>query len=79
MPTATAAITRVATQPSRRWIRGAVNGPITEARPTTIIIVAMIGTEIRPFRTALQNRALIGSSGELCRAKPKRVANPMTA
>ena len=61
---AAAAMQPVANHPSTRSRSEATNWPISSFRETTIIIAAISGTEITPLRTALQNSARIGSSGE---------------
>ena len=48
----------------------AMNWPIWARRRATTIIAAIIGTEITPFTTALQNRALIGSIPDQVSARP---------
>ena len=62
--TVAAAMTPAAIHPNTRWARVATNGPISWRRDATTIIATMIGTEITPFRTALQKSALIGSIGD---------------
>lgn len=55
-----------------------MNFPISERREAMTIIAAMIGTAANPLITALQNNALIGSSGDQMMLMPSSVANPMT-
>ncbi len=44
-------------------------------REAISMITTMIGTAATPFMTALQNKALIGSSGVKFRIAPIKVAN----
>ena len=53
----------VAVQPSSLWLGVAVKSPMRRLLVTTIIMAAMMGTEMTPLCTALQYRALIGSMG----------------
>ena len=68
--TAATAIISVVSQPNTRWVRVATNPPICLELDATIIMATMTGTTITPLMTALQNSALIGSSGERSTAMP---------
>ncbi len=74
MPTAAAAMTAVAIQPSALSHDLIANAPITSRREAMCMIMAMIGTAATPFTTALQNSALTGSSGEKLRSAPTKTA-----
>ena len=74
MPTAAAAMTAVASQPSALSHGRSVNWPITSGRDAISMIITMIGTAATPLITALQNSALIGSSGVKLSAAPTKVA-----
>ena len=64
MPMAASAIIAVANQPRVISQRVSVNWPITDRREAMSMIMAIIGTAATPLITALQNSALIGSSGD---------------
>src|SRR5579862_6475450 len=74
---AAAAMTAVAAQPKNCRRGAAMNLPITALLPATIIIAAMIGTAATPLITALQNSALMGSSGDQSMTRPMMVAAPI--
>jgi hypothetical protein len=74
MPTAAAAITAVASQPSILSQGNNVNWPMTRRRDPISMIMTMIGNAAMPLITALQNSALIGSIGDKLRAAPITVA-----
>ena len=74
IPTAAAVITAVASQPSPFSHGPSVNWPMTFEREPSSMIITMIGTAVTPLMTALQNNALMGSSGVKFSAAPTRVA-----
>ncbi len=75
MPTAAAAITAVASHPNI-WRSGPkANAPMTVYREAISMIMPMMGTAATPLMTALQNKALMGSSGVKLRIAPTKVAN----
>ena len=77
---ATAApMTAVESQPSQRSRPVTGTSPITSARDAISIVSTMIGADATPLITALQNSALIGSSGEKFTAAPTSVAMAMVA
>ena len=51
---------------------------MTFSRDAISMIITMIGTAATPLITALQNSALMGSSGVKLRAAPTRVASAIT-
>lgn len=61
IPTAASPIASVATHPVQRSRPTTAKSPMTRRLPAIVITRAMIGTAARPFRTALQYNALIGS------------------
>jgi hypothetical protein len=67
---AATAITALASQPRVISHGLRVNWPITRRREPISIIMTMIGTAATPLITALQNSALIGSSGPQIRELP---------
>ena len=74
MPMAASAIIAVANQPRVISQRVSVNWPITDRREAMSTIMAIIGTAATPLITALQNSALIGSSGVKLSTAPTKVA-----
>ena len=64
MPTAAAAMTAVASQPSTLSHGFRANSPITSRREAICMIMTMTGTAATPLTMALKINALIGSSGE---------------
>ena len=78
MPAAAAAIASVAVHPTIRNGPPMTNLPITFLFDVMSIIITITGTATRPLITALQNSALIGSSGEKQTTVPDRVATTMT-
>ena len=81
MTTTAAAIIPVESQPTH------LNNPTTKlpfiyhnvCSAVMSIIIIMTGTETTPLITALQNSALIGSSGEKLIALPSNVATAIVA
>jgi hypothetical protein len=73
MPTAAAAMTAVAIQPSALSHGFRANSPITLRREAMSMIIAIIGTAATPLTTALKISALIGSSGEKLSSAPIRI------
>ena len=69
----------VASQPSVFSHGDSVNWPITFAREPISMIMIMIGTAATPLTTALQNSALIGSSGLKLSSAPTKVAAAIVA
>jgi hypothetical protein len=63
IPTAATVIAAVASQPRALSKGRSANWPMTCFREAINMIVTMIGTAATPLMTALQNRALMGSSG----------------
>ena len=63
IPTAAAAITAVAAQPTTLRPSESVNRPMTFGRTVSNIIMTITGTATTPLITALQNNALTGSMG----------------
>ena len=75
MPTAATAIAAAASQP-RALSKGCrANSPMICLHEAISMITIMIGTAATPFMAALQNKALIGSSGVKFRIAPIEVAN----
>ena len=74
MPMAAAAITAVASHPRVLNPGLSVNWPITRRREAISMTMTMIGTAATPLITALQNSALIGSSGVKLSTAPTTVA-----
>ena len=56
-------MTAVAIQPRVTIVRLAVYAPMTDFLETKRIMTTIKGTATTPFMTALQNKALMGSSG----------------
>ena len=63
MPTAATAIAAVASQPRALSNGWSANWPMTCFREAISMIMTVIGTAATPFMTALQSKALMGSSG----------------
>src|SRR5258708_13027107 len=61
--TTATSITNTDSQPRTLRLRLITKGPITSGRTAISIITAIIGTEMTPLMTALQNKALIVSIG----------------
>ena len=79
MPTAARAIAAVESQPRLASNGLSVNWPITRVREAISMIMTMIGTAATPLITALQNSALIGSSGLKLSSAPINVAAAIVA
>jgi len=75
---AASAMMIVATHPSASVMGCTVNRPIWWRRLPTHIMAAITGTATKPLITALQNSALMGSSGEKSMPIPSSVAAAMT-
>ena len=71
------AMTAAAIQPRIRNTEGIVNAPMMSLRCVITIIAIITGTATMPLITALQNRALMGSSGVKFRRAPITVAAAM--
>ena len=67
-------MTLVATHPKTRSQPVTTKGPMTSRLIASRIITAMIGTAMTPLITALQNNALIGSTGVKFSPTPSDVA-----
>ena len=74
MPIAANAITKVASQPSHNNAPRTLKFPMTSLLVAMRMVIAMTGTATTPFSTALQNRALTGSSVVKFMIPPTRVA-----
>lgn len=74
-----AAITPVESHPASRSSTGVTKVPMTFRFDAISIISAMIGTDVTPLMTALQNSALIGSIDVKSSARPTTVASTVNA
>ena len=72
-----AAITPVESHPNNRSGAGVTKVPMIFLFDAISIISTMIGTDVTPLMTALQNSALIGSIEVKSRARPTTVASTM--
>ena len=79
IPNAAAAMTAVASHPNTLSAPDNTNLPMIFLLDVMSIIITMTGTETTPLITALQNSALIGSSGEKVMAMPLNVAMTIVA
>jgi len=73
-----AAITPVESHPSIRSGMGVTKVPMTFWFDAISIMSIVIGTDVTPLMTALQNSALIGSIDVKSSARPTTVASTMT-
>jgi hypothetical protein len=74
-----AIITHVALHPSTRRRADKANRPITRRLVASSMMTTMIGALDTPFTTALQNRALIGSTCVTLSRTPAHVAIAIVA
>ncbi len=79
MPTAAAAMTTVAAQPTILKPGDKVKRPMILGRPASSIIMTITGAATTPFMTALQNSALTGSIGVKLSAAPIPTETAMVA
>ena len=77
IPATAIVITSVPNQPISLNRRLITNAPMMSERDAINIITTIIGIEITPFITALQNNAFIGSIGVKQSATPIKVAMAM--
>ena len=78
MANTASAMTAVASHPMILVQPRTANRPITSGLAAKTMIMAMTGTAVMPFRTALQKRALMGSTGVKVMAVPRSVAAART-
>ena len=78
-PNVTSIITAVANQPAAIIGQGKVRRPIMRGFTAITIMTAMRGAASTPLTTALQYKALIGSSDVKLRAAPAMVAAAIVA